>query len=473
LLVLTCGFAAYGLTQHAGAPLLKEIGELPGFRIVGQDYWATWTAGGLALATGISIASIRRRGASVRAVQAVGGLFAAAFAVAIFSTRDVTLTRAAVVSIVAALALILVLITLVMAFTRNRIRGRTIATVAVALIGIELLAYQPHVRMRRSELYGSVPSFVSFLRDNIGPYRILNAGRGGVYAEWGTVLRIPQVETMNTTQLPHYRGFFLAYLNPLDFWHFLQTGKDGRQQFAVDPYALDLLSVRYLVVDQKMTMYDAGVRAQYPLVFEDREARVRVYENPDPFPRAYLSSALALVQPADLTEREEFRRLVRLVRGEKPSPPTFTVATAQTEDRKLLAAARRERITADAPGSAGAGRARVTRYENTEVRVEVDARRPALLVLTDSHHGNWKATVDGRAAHVGRVNQAVRGVVVPAGRSTVVFRYRSRPRDVGALVTIATVAVLLAVVATDLWRRRRSRSDRSADDVVLDVHVGG
>jgi hypothetical protein len=473
LLWLTGGLGIYGLAQHAGVPLLKEIGELPGLRAVGQDYWATWTAGGLALAVGISIASIRQRGVSARTVQITGGLFAASFVVALYNTRDVSLTRAAVISIIAALLLILIVIALMMVAARDPGRRRVIATVAVALMGIELLAYQPHVRMRRSELYDTVPKFVTFLREDIGDHRILNAGRGGIYAEWGTVLRIPQIETMNTTQLPHYRGFFLGYVNPLDNWHFLQTGKLVGQQFAVDRYALDLLSVRYLVVDGVMAKYDAGVRAQYPLVFFDRDAGVRVYENPDPFPRAYLSRALAPEPPSpELTPQEELRRIVRLVRGDKPSPPTFTMATTHTEDAQLLAAAQRAHIAPDGAGAPKPGEARVTRYENTEVRIDVNATEAGVLVFTDSYQKGWRATVDGRPTHVGRVNQILRGVVVPGGRSTIVFRYHSRPRDVGAIVSLATIAVFLAMAATQAWRRR-ARSHRRADDVVLDVHVGG
>jgi hypothetical protein len=476
LLLVSCGLGIYGLSQHAGVPVLKEIAGLAGFRAVGQDYWATWSAAGLSLAVGVSVASIRRRGVGVRTVQVIGALFAAAFVVAIVNTREVSLTRAAIVSISAAILLIAIVVALVMVVARHPHHRRVIAMVAVALMSVELLAYQPHVRMRRRELYDTVPKFVTFLRENLGDHRILNAGRGGVYGEWGTVLRIPQVETLTTTQLPHYRGFFLAYINPFDPWHFIQTGRLVRQQFAVDPFALDLLSVRYLVVDQAMVNYDEGVRAQYPLAFDDPVAHVKVYENPDPFPRAYLSPGLAQQPPdLDLTPKQELQRIVRMVRGVSPSPPTFTVGTTHTEDAELLAAARRADIAARGSDAPAAGAARISRYENDEVRIEVNATEPAVLVLTDSYHTYWKATIDGRTTHVGRVNRIARGVIVPRGRSTVVFRYDSRPRDIGAVISLATVAALLVLVGAQFVRRSRRGAAAlhgRADDVVLDVDVG-
>jgi uncharacterized membrane protein YfhO len=87
-----------------------------------------------------------------------------------------------------------------------------------------------------------------------------------------------------------------------------------------------------------------------------------------------------------------------------------------------------------------------------------------VLVLTDSAHPNWTATIDGKPAHIGRVDDVVRGVVVPRGRSTVVFRYHSDARSVGEVVSYATLAALALFVVVAGARRRRSgkRGDRAA-----------
>ena len=80
-----------------------------------------------------------------------------------------------------------------------------------------------------------------------------------------------------------------------------------------------------------------------------------------------------------------------------------------------------------------------------------------MLVLTDSYAYGWHVSVNGKAQHLARVDDVVRGVVVPAGRSTVVFTYRSPPRTVGASISLLTLAGLLGYGAWLAVRGLRSR----------------
>jgi uncharacterized membrane protein YfhO len=80
-----------------------------------------------------------------------------------------------------------------------------------------------------------------------------------------------------------------------------------------------------------------------------------------------------------------------------------------------------------------------------------------VLVLGDSDAPGWHATVNGKAQRVARVDQIMRGIVVPAGRSVVVFRYRSRPRDVGAVISLVTLAALVLLAAGAVVRATRLR----------------
>jgi len=92
-----------------------------------------------------------------------------------------------------------------------------------------------------------------------------------------------------------------------------------------------------------------------------------------------------------------------------------------------------------------------------EVRIEVDTNRPSVVVLADTYQKDWSATVDGQPTHLGRVDDVVRGVVVPAGHSTVVFRYRSPARTIGLVISVLSLATLL--VGAIWWRRRAKRTD--------------
>ena len=191
------------------------------------------------------------------------------------------------------------------------------------------------------------------------------------------------------------------------------------------------------MIEDHDAAYRNEVAEHYALVFRDRSAGVDVYENDDAFPRAFVSPALTRGQVL-------------------PGPTHWTRATTVTDDQQLLSQASRADVPTSAPSQAPSASASITEDGSTVVKVEVEAARASVLILADTYHPNWTATVNGRPAHVGRVDSVVRGVVVPGGTSVVVFRYRSGAHDVGELVSIATgTAAAIGVGILALVRRRR------------------
>jgi hypothetical protein len=443
LLTVTVSLGLFALLVHAGLPVVRLIGDLPGLRAVRQDYWAALAGAAETVAVGVGVAVVRERGVSRRAVYGVGALLVLWFAGMMGGAFLLGHAGVATIGVLAAIALVAAVFVMVRAVEHDLLRRRVFAIGAVCLIGLELFAYQGHARLDRRDIEKQPPRYVEFLRAHLHGGRILDAGRAGIYPEWGTVLGIPQVESLNVAQQPAYRTFFHRYIGASKGL-FLELGSSVKKPFQVQPKALDLLAVRYIVSDGSMPKFDAGLRSRYPRVFYDRVAGISVYENKAAFPRAFLSPALA---PG--TE----------VRPQVPFLRRITVST----DRALLAAARQAGIPAAAvvPGSPGA--AKITRSRNAEVRISVDAPRPSVLVLADADAPGWHATVDGNAQPVARVDQVMRGVIVPAGRSTVVFRYRSRPRDVGALLSLITLVVLAAGALAVAIRTRIARRSPDRD----------
>ena len=103
------------------------------------------------------------------------------------------------------------------------------------------------------------------------------------------------------------------------------------------------------------------------------------------------------------------------------------------------------------PGSATA---RITEDGETEVAVEVDADKPARLILLDAYFPGWGATVNGRDAEISPANGAFRSVPVPAGRSHVVFRYAPRSVLIGGIVSVVAWIVLAGLALVHVRRRR-------------------
>jgi hypothetical protein len=75
-----------------------------------------------------------------------------------------------------------------------------------------------------------------------------------------------------------------------------------------------------------------------------------------------------------------------------------------------------------------------------------------LLVLADRWDPGWAAYLDGRPAHILRVDHALRAVVVPAGPSAVEFRYEPASFVWGLRMA---VMALVGVISLLIWERSR------------------
>jgi hypothetical protein len=95
-------------------------------------------------------------------------------------------------------------------------------------------------------------------------------------------------------------------------------------------------------------------------------------------------------------------------------------------------------------------------------RVVVDAKRNALLVLAHDWEDGWHATVDGHAVPVVRANGLVLGVPVPPGHHVVRLGFRPPGLVLGALLSIGSIIVLIAIAPLASRMRRLRRSAAAA-----------
>src|SRR5262249_30665665 len=162
----------------------------------------------------------------------------------------------------------------------------------------------------------------------------------------------------------------------------------------------DQLGVHFIATGVPIEQIDSSL-APGDLKFIARTANAYVYENPRALPRVMLLTDWRLA---------DFDALIRggwpdvdprkTVLLQKP-PPGFSRGAAAGTD----------------------GAARLLRYANTEVIVEVEAPAGGVLLLTDVWQPWWRAHVDGADAEILQANVIFRAVVVPRGRHVVRFSF--------------------------------------------------
>ena len=74
------------------------------------------------------------------------------------------------------------------------------------------------------------------------------------------------------------------------------------------------------------------------------------------------------------------------------------------------------------------------------------SKAPGVLVLTDAWHPNWSVRVDGRPAVLGRVDEAFRGVPLPAGRHVVEMTYAPRTLSLGKALSVLGMVLVAAIL---------------------------
>jgi hypothetical protein len=106
--------------------------------------------------------------------------------------------------------------------------------------------------------------------------------------------------------------------------------------------------------------------------------------------------------------------------------------------------------------SSGPGTADILNETPDEVTISANMQNPGLLILADLWDKGWHAFVGEHEQPVLKVDYALRGVALPAGKSTVQFRYQPGSLRLGlALALFGIAAVASWALAGIFFSRRR------------------
>lgn len=150
----------------------------------------------------------------------------------------------------------------------------------------------------------------------------------------------------------------------------------------------------------------------------------------------------------------------------KPGPDDVVLAAMRSPDfdPSRIALSSDDGAVGTYPGSSAC---KLSWLEDDPDRVALACEAPdrAFVVLADTWFPGWSASVDGAPAAIYRVNQLVRGVVVPPGRHRLEMRYEPAGWAAAVRVTRVTLAAWLALAVGAwlwLWRSRDPKPGEEA-----------
>jgi hypothetical protein len=94
--------------------------------------------------------------------------------------------------------------------------------------------------------------------------------------------------------------------------------------------------------------------------------------------------------------------------------------------------------------NADAGEVRIVDYHPKSVRLEANAKTPAVLLLNDRFGADWRVRVDGAWTSVLRCNYIMRGVYLTAGHHVVEFVFRPSLDSLYVSVSAIVIGIILS-----------------------------
>ncbi len=236
--------------------------------------------------------------------------------------------------------------------------------------------------------------------------------------------------------IPAQYGRFMQLIQPNNDLLFNRIGPIYHDGYAaLDSALLDLLGVRYVLTTVEIP------NPNYALVYDNE---IRVYENLDVLPRAFLVPHAIDMTAASWDEM------------------SLALRSLNPREQVLLEGASLQLDQAPPIDGTLNGEVTITDYTPREVRLTVSLDQPAWLVLADSHFDGWRAYVAPQLhsareleteTPIYRANGNFRAIQLEAGEWQVRFRYSPRSFQLGLYGSFLATVTLLLLAAYWGWSR--------------------
>jgi hypothetical protein len=317
---------------------------------------------------------------------------------------------------------------------RERLRPQAVVGLLGMLVAADLIGAHARVNPSVEARVYEVPAWPARALAEIGADPQAYRFRGSPHeAAMGSMLTVPgayeltnlylDFETMgpNVGQLAGY--LHQDGLQGVELRSVAMTNDAAINGWAADPVRfLRAMNVRWYADPTSAADSLAGLQ----VVARHPDLPLRLFEVPDPLPRAYLVAGWErATSPGEA--------LARTLEADFPLGETVVLERSPQPD-----------------SLGGTGQVLETAYVLNRIRLKTRTTGPMLLVVNDRHYPGWSALVNGVAAPVMRAGGVFRAVAVPAGDSRVEFVFRPSRLPTGAVVSVLG---LLALVGLTVWSR--------------------
>ncbi len=226
---------------------------------------------------------------------------------------------------------------------------------------------------------------------------------------------------------------FNAYFYMQDFYGYTSIKPRSYQDY-LDVVGIfnqtmwNMLNVKYLVIDKALPV--PGMKEIY------RNDKTFIYENTNVKPRAYFVDSVAI--------KENYQFLLD-VKNQKFDPEKVAFVHGD------------EKFDIDKPDST----AYVTfkEYKDEKMIIEANASGNNLLFLGDTYFPKgWTATIDGAETEIYKLNHGFRGIVVPAGKHNIVFKYLPQSfvisKYLALIFSTGMIGLLIFGIFLDIRKKR-------------------
>jgi uncharacterized membrane protein YfhO len=100
-------------------------------------------------------------------------------------------------------------------------------------------------------------------------------------------------------------------------------------------------------------------------------------------------------------------------------------------------------ISIDTNNNIGKHKINIVSYQINEIIILVETSENGILVLSEVYYPNWKVFVDDVEKPMLRADYSLRGVALEKGNNIVVFKYVDKDFQIGAIISLFTLAMVV------------------------------